>query len=230
MRRRLYDLAGADDDCRFSPACWRVRMALAHKGLEVETVAWRFTEKEAIAASGQGKVPVLVDGDDVVHDSFEIARYLDRRYLEAPSLLGGQLGAAHARVVMHWVQTAVHPAVLRLIIGDVFLALHAKDKAYFRESREAMFGKPLEQVVAAPDEGLPALRAALAPVRATLNEQAWLGGSEPSFVDYTLFGAFMWARGVSRLQLLEDGDVVERWRRRLLDHFDGLAGSARAAA
>ena len=43
-------------------------MALAHKELEVETVPWRFTEKDVIAFSGQGRVPVLVDGDKVVAD------------------------------------------------------------------------------------------------------------------------------------------------------------------
>src|SRR6266496_2879469 len=59
----LYDLAGAEPDRRFSPFCWRARMALAHKGLEVETVPWRFAEKDAIAFSGQGRVPVLIDGD-----------------------------------------------------------------------------------------------------------------------------------------------------------------------
>jgi hypothetical protein len=37
MARTLYDLAGADPDLRFSPYCWRTRLALAHKGLEVET-------------------------------------------------------------------------------------------------------------------------------------------------------------------------------------------------
>jgi len=44
----LYDLAGAEPDRRFSPFCWRTKMALAHKGLEAETVPWRFTEKEKL--------------------------------------------------------------------------------------------------------------------------------------------------------------------------------------
>ena len=51
----MYDLAGADPALRFSPYCWRIRMALAHKGLPVETVPWRFTDKDAIAFSGQGR-------------------------------------------------------------------------------------------------------------------------------------------------------------------------------
>ena len=40
---KLYDLAAAEDDRRFSPYCWRTKMALKHKGLEFETVPWRFT-------------------------------------------------------------------------------------------------------------------------------------------------------------------------------------------
>jgi len=73
----LYDLAGAEEDRRFSPYCWRSRLALAHKGLPVETIAWRFTEKEAIAFSGQGRVPVIIDNGKTVFDSWAIAEYLE---------------------------------------------------------------------------------------------------------------------------------------------------------
>jgi Glutathione S-transferase, N-terminal domain len=37
MSLRLYDLAGAQPERRFSPYCWRIRLALAHKSLPVET-------------------------------------------------------------------------------------------------------------------------------------------------------------------------------------------------
>ena len=53
MSLKLYDLAGAQPERHFSPYCWRVRMALAHKGLDVETIAWRFSDKELLAQSGQ---------------------------------------------------------------------------------------------------------------------------------------------------------------------------------
>src|SRR5208337_4194156 len=70
MPHVLYDLAGADPALRFSPYCWRIRMALAHKGLAVETVPWRFTDRDVIAFSGQGQVPVIRDGETVVSDSW----------------------------------------------------------------------------------------------------------------------------------------------------------------
>jgi glutathione S-transferase len=91
---RLYDLAGAEPDRRFSPYCWRTRLALAHKNQTVETIPWRFTEKKAIAASGQTLVPVLVDGDQWVSDSWTIANYLEDKYPDSPSLFGGPGGRA----------------------------------------------------------------------------------------------------------------------------------------
>src|ERR1700743_679196 len=79
-QRLLYDLAAAEADRRFSPYCWRTRMALAHKGLPVETISCGFPEKETIAQSGQGLVPVLVDNGRWVSDSWTIANYLEDTY------------------------------------------------------------------------------------------------------------------------------------------------------
>ena len=41
MTIKLYDLAGEDAALRFSPFCWRTKMALKHKGLPFETEVWR---------------------------------------------------------------------------------------------------------------------------------------------------------------------------------------------
>ena len=88
MRLRLYDLAGAEPDRRFSPYCWRIRLVLAHKELAVETIPWRFTEKDEIAHRHE-LVPVLVDGDRWVANSWTIANYLEGTYPNSPSLFGG---------------------------------------------------------------------------------------------------------------------------------------------
>ena len=53
----LYDLAGADGR-RFSSNCWCTRLALAHKGLDCETVPTRFTE---IGQIGDGQLVDIVD-------------------------------------------------------------------------------------------------------------------------------------------------------------------------
>src|SRR5487761_1101929 len=106
---KLYDLAGAESDRRFSPYCWRVKMALAHKRLEVETIPWRFTDKAAIAPAGtQGRVPVLVDGERWINESWVIAEYLEDRYPDRPSLFGGTAGRALSRFYQSWTDAVLH--------------------------------------------------------------------------------------------------------------------------
>jgi glutathione S-transferase len=129
---KLYDLAGAEDDLRFSPNCWRIKMALEHKGLVAEAVPWRFVEKDVIAFSGQKAVPVLVDGDKTVSDSWEIARYLDSAYSDRPSLFGVPAGEGLALFVKFWCEQTLNRTILRIILPDLFGCLHDKDKAYFR--------------------------------------------------------------------------------------------------
>ena len=109
MTITMYDLAGAEMDRRFSPFCWRSRMALAHKGLAVETVPWRFTEKDKLPQPNAGRVPVIVDGGRVVHDSTAIADYLEKHYPDRQSLFGGAAGRALARFVHYNIWRALSP-------------------------------------------------------------------------------------------------------------------------
>src|SRR2546423_7562293 len=109
----LYDLAGAEADRRFSPFCWRARMALAHKGLAVDTVPCRFTEKDKLPQPNAGRVPVIVDDGRVVHDSTAIADYLEERYADRPSLFGGVTGRALARFIQNWTETVLQPGIIR---------------------------------------------------------------------------------------------------------------------
>lgn len=229
MTIRLYDLAAAEDDRRFSPHCWRVRLALAHKTLEFETVPWRFTDKDAIAFSGQGSVPVLVDGETVVHDSWAIAEYLDEIYPQRPLFACAQARAA-GLFIKHWTEQVLQPAVLRVIVADVVVHLHERDRAYFRETRERRLGARIEDVAADRAGNLDRLRTALQTLRLTLATNPYVGGGEPNFADHIVFGAFQWARVCSDIPLVETGDPVCEWRQRMLDAYEGLAGKAVACS
>ena len=227
MAIKLFDLAGAEDDRRFSPYCWRVKMALLHKGLDFETIPWRFTEKDAIAPYKSSTVPVLVDGSNSIYDSWAIALYLDEVYPSRPRLFSGTEARALTDFFNQWAIKSVHLPLFRVIMMDVFARIHDKDKAYFRESREKRFGKTLEQFAGDPREALIAFRGALDPVRPVLLQNPFLAGNGPGFSDYILFGAFQWARVMSPVRLLEPDDPVFAWREKLLKLFDGYAWKAK---
>ncbi len=224
MARLLYELCGADPARVFSPYCWRSRMALAHKGLAFDSVPWRFTETDRLAFADHDKVPVLVDGDAVVADSWAIALHLDAAYPDAPSLMGGN--AAPYRLIANWNDQVVQGGMARLIVSDIPALLDEPARAYFVESREKRFGRRLEEVTADREARLPEFRRSLQPLRAIVAAQPFLGGEAPDYADLILLGSFMWAKAVSPLKLLEDADPVRAWRERLLDRY---AAAGRAA-
>jgi glutathione S-transferase len=127
-----------------------------------------------------------------------------------------------ARMLNSWGDVMVgHLA--SFIVADVHERLLPEDQAYFRTSREAHFGKSLEDVVADRDARVDAFRKYLDPLRLTLRKQPFIGGASPNYGDYIVFGQFQWARVVSSFQLLKEDDAVYAWRERLLDTFDSMA-------
>ncbi|MAI50141.1 MAG: glutathione S-transferase [Rhodospirillaceae bacterium] len=221
MTIQLFELVGRDDR-RFSPYCWRTRMALEHKGLAYETVPTRFTDKDLISFSGQERVPVIRDGGTVVFDSWAIAEYLEAQYPDSPSLFGGAKGHGLARFVNVWTDRTLHLALIKLVIADILNHTDPADHAYFNESRTARLGKSPAEIQTRSETDVKAFGAALAILRAALDEYDYLSGDAPAYADYIVFGAFAWSRGISDYPLLKTDDPVYAWRARMLAMFDGM--------
>lgn len=225
MTIQLYELVGKDDR-RFSPYCWRTRMALEHKGLAYETVPVRFTDKDVIAFSGQERVPVIRDGENVISDSWDIAEYLEAQYPGEASLFGGEVGHALARFLNTWTDWVMHAALIKLVIADILTHVDDADREYFIESRSARLGKPPADVQTRSGEDLKPFANAVSTIKASLGDNEFLSGSAPAYGDYIVFGAFAWARSISDLALLKPDDPVYAWRNRMLDLYDGMPRSS----
>jgi glutathione S-transferase len=224
----LYDLCGGDPALRFSPYCWRARMALAHKGLPVTTLPTSFTRVPAVEGGVSKTVPVINDDGRIVSDSFAIAVYLDEAYPEVP-LFGDEAARAAARLVEGWSIATLHPLIVRMMLKDIHDALAEPDRAYFRNSREARFGERLEAHQTGVPANQDAFRKALEPARRTVVEHAWLGGPSPRYVDYILFGTLMWLRTIAGALPLAPDDGVASWFERCLDLHGGFARTAPTA-
>jgi glutathione S-transferase len=227
MTIQLYDLATADPQLRFSPYCWRVKMALAHKGLTWEEIPWHFTEKDRLPDPNAGTVPILVDDGKAVSDSWKIAGYLDERYPDRP-LFACAEARSEALLIKFWIERTVQPFITRMGIADFLSALHEKDKPYFRETREKRFGMPIEQYMQDRDQARDGFRGALEPLRSMLAEQPYVAGDAAGYVDYIIFGALQWMRCGSPYASLSRDDPVFDYRERLLDLYDGFARKARS--
>lgn len=225
---KLYELVGKDKSQGFSPYVWRSRMAMAHKGLEVEMVPLIFTEISSIAGTNSKTVPILEHNGTFISDSWDIANYLEDEFSDRPSLFGGDEGRAYANFFNF---TSFYNLIIPLfqaLVFDIFEGLDEKDRDYFRKSREARIGKSLEEAHENQDQSLAAFRKQLWPYNSTLKTQKFLSGNSPAYVDYIMYGLFQWAKGTSPLKTLSDDEPLSDWRNRMDELYDGLGKVIRA--
>lgn len=99
-----------------SGSAYRIRIALALKGLDYEPVyvvggrgSTDLTRPEYLALNPSGVIPTLVDGDRVLTQSLAIMEYLDEAYPARPLLPADPMARAHVRAMAQVVLTDTHP-------------------------------------------------------------------------------------------------------------------------
>ena len=87
----------------FSTNVERVALALAHKGLEAESVVISYDDRSPVVeVSGQPLVPVLVDDDEVIADSTRILRHLETKWPDPPLFPREPARRAELDVFLDW--------------------------------------------------------------------------------------------------------------------------------
>lgn len=224
----LYDLVTADQ-VPLSPWCWHVKMALAHKGIEAETIPLTFSEKDQVIAAGGKSFPLLIDAKgQPIDDSRLIISHLEEAYPSPTLFPGGDAGWASFNFIHRYTQTALFPTIIAMILVDIPKVLTLQDQAYFIASREKRFGMSLEDFCRKREDLRPQLHTQLDPFRKAMLSGGFIAGSAPAMVDYILFGVLQWARVTSPFPLYDKNDDLHRWMEDMLDLFDGLGRGAAA--
>jgi glutathione S-transferase len=103
-----------------SAYCWRVLLALEHKGLSYRSHALKFDQQEhkapqMLAMNPRGRLPVLRDGDYVVFESVAVLYYLDRKYPEPPIFgKSPEEGGVIMRVICEY-QAYAEPSLMQIV-------------------------------------------------------------------------------------------------------------------
>jgi glutathione S-transferase len=186
---------------RFSTNSERVALALAHKGLEAESVWIDYADRSPVeAVSGQGLVPVLADGDEVVHDSPRILAWLEERHPDPPLFPREDPRRAEVEVFIDWFNAVwkVWPNGIELELGEP-------------ETDEALIG----EYAAAMDDALDHFERMLA-------GRDHLMGDELGAADVTAFPFLKFALG----RPAGDDELFHR----ILDTFQSAEGRPRLRA
>jgi maleylacetoacetate isomerase len=122
-----------------SSASYRVRIALALKGLDYEYQSVHLTKNEQFnesyaAVSAARLVPTLVDGERALTQSLAICEYLDETHPEPPLLPRDAAGRARVRSLALDIACEIHPLnnlrVLRYLVRDLKVSEDDKNRWY----------------------------------------------------------------------------------------------------
>jgi maleylacetoacetate isomerase len=121
-----------------SSASWRVRIALALKGVDYDYLPIHLVKKEQtspeyLSTSGTGLVPLLVlDDGRRLHQSMAIIEYLDETIPEPPLLPRDALGRARVRALALDIACEIHPLNNTRVLGYLSATLGVDDAAKTR--------------------------------------------------------------------------------------------------
>ena len=182
----------------FSHNCVKVRVALGLKGMDCEIQDIAPMDRAAVmAASGQGLVPVLIDGKHCIADSTAILLHLEERQPHPPLLPSDPDERAECLVLEDWADQAFMAMSRRIAYGNILVRPGAlaslffpRDKAPARWVKERIAKRRVVQRF-----GLSAGRhskdvheakrlARLAMAR--LGGRPWLVGDRPTIADVAL--------------------------------------------
>lgn len=217
-KRLLYELVDRSGRS-FSPFVWSARALLRYKGLPYETVPLTLTQIHKtipIVTPTNKLVPVLVDGENTVFDSFQIALYLekyDKSIFPDKNIEAVQSWCTVVRGIMLQFLRAVNQIHMYEKVAD-------EDKEYFLNEKVNKQVGGLEQGRRNYEDAKRKLHANFALLEKALKENRKEGSNEfetyffgkLSFADIAVGGLLHWCvSAVGEQEAFGDNEFLRRW-------------------
>ncbi|KAG6864274.1 hypothetical protein C0991_010911 [Blastosporella zonata] len=209
---KFYDIPSTLPGKAWSVNLWKTRYSLNFKGLPFETIWTEYPDIAPLAKTMGFKpaigsnpphytLPAIYDPNTsaALADSAAIAEYLDKAYPDTPRLFPS---GSHALqyVFLDIFQEKLRP-VWQFVLPASVLILNPASEEYFRRTREAKFGKTLEDVVPKGEDAVvewTKVQAAFDDIHGWLEKGKSNGpyflGQEPAFVDIAIASLILYLK------------------------------------
>jgi glutathione S-transferase len=199
-----------------SPFTEKVRRVLTYKKIRWNPIECHYEDKTNLLAVTGGKwtrVPVAEWDGEVVFNSADIIKWIDRKVPERRVIPDGALGLCE--IIDHWADNTLFMPILMLVIPDL---LDAAGDPTLKANREKLIGMSTARM----REDAAAHRENLAALARMIDEQLrgkeyFLGGAF-TMADASLYHPFFFlALNPSAFALVKDFSNLMRWYERIRD-------------
>ncbi|MDA0917296.1 MAG: glutathione S-transferase N-terminal domain-containing protein [Proteobacteria bacterium] len=210
---QLYDLCGKNN-LRFSPPCWNIKLCLLHKKIDFETIPVRFSEKNKIAFSGQGLVPIVKHNKGFVFESWNIIEWLEKNYTES-KLFKNESSKNFSYFLYFWTSRQLLPILFKIIAHEIPNILEGEDINYYIKTREERINGPITKFKPYISDNILEFKKMISPVRKLIEKNGFISGKNPGLEDYIFYGNFRWVYSCSSCELLDTNDIIYDWYKNL---------------
>jgi glutathione S-transferase len=201
----FYERAGIDGRS-LCPDSWRVRIALARKGIDHDRIQMPFADNGALQkATGAREIPVLVVSGETIVGSDDIAAALDRMdgsaRLRSPS--SDALLMSCKSDLMDRIDQLVAPDMLKHVLPD--------DRQTYQTLRESHFGQRFVELEAIRNVIELDLAFALGRLEKDLGERATFGATGTDWGDIAIYCHFLWVAIASSRSWPQLPPNIETW-------------------
>ena len=210
---QLYDLCGKNN-LRFSPPCWNIKLCLLHKKIDFETIPVRFSEKNKIAFSGQGLVPIVKHNKGFVFESWNIIEWLEKNYTER-KLFKNESSKNFSYFLYFWTSRQLLPILFKIIAHEIPNILEGEDINYYIKTREERINGQITKFKPYISDNILEFKKMISPVRKLIEINGFISGKKPGLEDYIFYGNFRWVYSCSSCELLDTNDIIYDWYKNL---------------
>lgn len=167
----------------------------------------------------------------MVSDSAKIAQYLDDTYPDAPIVVPP--GTAGLNAAFEEAVRGNLGSLFKFAVPATNYKLNPKSEAYFRATREFVFGTTMEKLAPTPENRAEEWKKVELEFEKISN---WFGkdalfimGDAPTFADFELAAVLMWCRSIFGVESQQWKDIVTwqtgRWGKMMkaLDKYETIA-------
>lgn len=188
MKVTLYHLTSFNEH-HLTPDGLLIKLAMNHLAVDYKLSSINLEHFDK-----KPNLPLLEDGKRKIVDTWEIVNYLERNFVDLPTLMGGEIGREHAVFFYKWIYLGLNIQIFLAIIPEIVKELNSREVELFSFLVKQNYGLSMDKIVSRQKEFKSKVKYGLVFLKEVLSDRMFFSGGQPALGDYLVLSSLQWAK------------------------------------